>query len=177
MLDKLRNYLLMISFIVIAGGLMLYVYVLAKGEGGMFGGQQGTLEPVSFEALTHAPGNGGYLLCDQSMCTEAEADRNAEIFNVDGARVRAAIADYADNMPTIRLHNYDFRKNQFDYLERLPGDTYPAVISIRVLDGDRYSSKLAIFSNKPVGNNVSEENAERVARWLAELHRRTDGQG
>jgi len=173
MLEKFRSYLLLISFIVIALGLMLYVYILAKGEGDMFGGE-GTLEPTSFETLTYTVEDSGYLLCDASLCSQADADGNAEPFSVDAGRLRQVVADYSDSMPTVRVHNFDFRKSQYDFLERLPGETFPAVVSVRILPVTAYSSKLAFYSYKPVGSASAESHQERAERWLSQLHNLAD---
>jgi len=170
MLEKIRSYLLLISFIVIAGGLMLYMYVLAKGDSSMFGGSSGTLEATDFQTLTFTAGDKGYLLCDADLCSNAEADGNAEPFNIGAVSLRQILADYTDAMPTVRTHNFDFRKSQFDFVERLPGETYPTVISVQVLPVTALSSKLVFYSYKPIGKSTAEDHHERAERWLGALH-------
>jgi len=172
MIEKIRSYLLMLSFIVIAGGLMLYMYVLAGGGDTLFGDGDGTLAPVDFETLTYDAENKGYLLCDASLCTNAEADGGAEIFTVNAGQLRQLIADFSDTLTTTETHNFDFIKNQFDFLERLPGETFPTVIALRVLPINAFSSKLAVYAYKPVGTNSRESNLQRVERWMANLQER-----
>ena len=176
MIEKLRSYLLLLSFIVILGGLMLYMYVLAKGDSDLFGSGSGTLQPVDFETLTYQVGDSGHLLCDQALCGAADADRDAEIFNVDAGRLRQIVADYTDGLPTVETFSFDFKKNQFDFLERLPGETFPTVVTLRILRDTSFSSKLALYSVKPVGSSSVEQHAERAERWLTELHALANGQ-
>ena len=175
MIEKLRSYLLMLSFIVIMGGLMLYMYVLASGDGGsLFGDGEGTLQPTNFETLAYNIGDNGYLLCDADLCANASADGSAEIFTISASQLVQLVADHSDVTPTVDTHNFDFRKNQFDFLERLPGETFPTVITVRVLPVNAFSSKMAIYSHKPVGSNSRETNQERTERWVSLLQERAD---
>jgi len=176
MLEKIRSILLFLSVFVIAGGLMLYIYVLSKGDGEIFGGGSGTLPATKFTALTYQSGDKGYLLCDQTLCSNAEADGNSEPFNVSSSRLRQIVADYSDEMPTVETRNFDFKNNQFEFLERMPGETYPTVIVVRIQAGGSYSSKLVIYSFKPVGSSTHEDHQDRIERWLEQLRKRADGQ-
>jgi len=170
MLEKFRTYLLMISFLVIAGGLMLYIYVLAKGDGEAFGGIKGTLQPTDFTSLTYAVGDSGYLMCSLSLCAAADADADAEPFNLSASKLRQILADYADTSPAVSIHDFDFRNNQYDFVERLPGQTFPNVISVRVIANTDYTSRLAYYSYRPVGSSDAEDHRQNAARWIAELH-------
>jgi len=172
MIEKIRSYLLMLSFIVIAGGLMLYMYVLASGDNSLFGDSDGNLQPVDFETLAYAIGDDGHLLCDAGFCGQASADGGAEIFNIGASRLRQLIADFSDNQPTIETHNFNFAKNQFDFLERLPGETFPTVIAVRIEPINAFSSNLMLFAYKPVGSNSRESNQQRAERWMANLQDR-----
>ena len=172
MIEKIRSYLLMLSFIVIAGGLMLYMYVLASGGSTLFGDSEGNLEPVNFETLAYTIGDSGYLLCDTAICGQADADGGAEIFTIGISQLRQLIADFSDNQPTIETYNFDFAKNQFDFLERLPGETFPTVIAVQAVPINAFSSKLALYAYKPVGTNSRESNQQRAERWIVNLRER-----
>lgn len=172
MIEKIRSYLLMLSFIVIAGGLMLYMYVLASGDNSLFGDSDGKLQPVDFETLAYTVGDGGYLLCDTDLCEQAYADGGAEIFNIGAGSLRQLIADFSDIQSTLETHNFDFAKNQFDFLERLPGETFPTVIAVRIVPINAFSSKLTLYAYKPVGSNSRESNQQRAERWIANLQER-----
>lgn len=176
MLDKIRSTLLLTSFLVIAGGLMLYVYILAKGDGDIFGAGDGTLEPTDFTTLSYSLADNGYLLCDAEECPNAESNGNAERFLVDAGRLRQIVADYADLMPTVRTHSFDFRRSQFDFLERLPGETYPTVVVVRILPDGRLNSKLVYYSYKPIGNSTADEHQERAQRWISQFHQLVNNQ-
>jgi len=170
MLDKLRSYLLILCGIVMALGLGLYVYVLSKGDGDAFGGSQGSLPPTAFESLTYAAGDEGYLLCSPSICNSADADGNSERFQIDATSLRRLVADFTDADPSIKTQNFDFRISQFEFLERMPGQPFPSVISIRIVPDTAYSSQLIFYSYKPVGDSVDGEHRSRATRWLSALH-------
>ncbi|MBL4790402.1 MAG: hypothetical protein JKY60_15635 [Kordiimonadaceae bacterium] len=172
MLEKVRSYLMLISFVVIAGLLGFYLYVLAKGDDLPFGSKKGALQPASFETINYKLGDDGFLLCPITLCKIADPDGDAEVFNLTPGKLRQVIADYSDYNPSVTLHNFDFGKNQFDFLERSPGETFPTVIAVRILNvaGTPYSSALAIFVSKPVGSRLKEKHAARADRWLAQLH-------
>lgn len=166
MLTKIRSLLLGLSLMTVAALLALYLYVqMGKGEA-IFGGSEGTLPPTDFTTLDHPNTQEGYLLCPDDLCAKAMSDGPAPRFNVDAQKLRQAIVDFADGMPTIRTHKFDIRTSQFDFLERLPGETMPTVISVRILPDTAYTSKLAIYSYKPIGELGRESHAERVERWV-----------
>ncbi len=166
MLTKIRSLLLGLSLITVAGLLALYLYVqMGKGEA-IFGGSDGTLPPTDFASLIHPSGDNGYLLCPTELCRNAEADGPAPLFEVGATILRQAIVDFTDDMPTIRTHRFDIRTSQFDFLERLPGEHLPTVISIRVLPDTAYTSRLAIYCTKPIGDIGRESHSERVERWV-----------
>lgn len=170
MIEKLRSYLLIICVVVIALGLGLYVYVLSKGDGEVFGGSSGNLPPTSFETLAYQIGDEGYLLCSPNLCENADADGNSEKFDVDATTLRRIVADFTDADPTIKTQNFDFRISQFEFLERIPGQTFPSVISVRIVPETDYSSRLVFYSFKPVGKSADGEHRDRAARWLSSLH-------
>ncbi|MEX0297531.1 MAG: hypothetical protein AB3N28_00575 [Kordiimonas sp.] len=172
MFEKIRSLLLGLSLITVAGLLALYLYVqMGKGEA-IFGGGEGTLPPTNFAELTHPNDNEGYLLCSTDLCTKAEPDGPSPIFDVDATTLRQAIVDFTEDMPTIRTHRFDIRNSQFDFLERLPGEHLPTVISVRVLPDTAYTSKLAIYCTKPIGDIGKESHGERVDRWLRLINSR-----
>lgn len=172
MLNKIRSLLLGLSLMTVAGLLALYLYVqMGKGEA-IFGGGEGTLPPTNFAGLTHPSGVDGYLLCSPELCSSAEVDGPAPTFDVDATVLRQAIVDFTEDMPTIRTHRFDIRTSQFDFLERLPGEHLPTVISIRVLPDTAYTSRLAIYCTKPIGDIGRESHSERVERWIRLINSR-----
>ncbi len=172
MFDKIRSLLLGLSLITVAGLLALYLYVqMGKGEA-IFGGGEGTLPPTNFAELTHPNGVDGYLLCSEDLCTKAEPDGPSPVFEVDATTLRQAIVDFTEDMPTIRTHRFDIRNSQFDFLERLPGEHLPTVISVRILSDTAYTSKLAIYCTKPIGDIGKEGHGDRIDRWLRLINSR-----
>jgi hypothetical protein len=169
MLDKIRSYLLVLCVIVIAVGLMAYVYVLSKGDGELFGGGSGNLPPTDFETLSYSIEDTGYLMCSTSTCSAADSDENSARFEVDAVTLRQLVADFTDADANIRTKNFDFRKSQFEFLERLPGQPFPSVISVRIVAVDTYTSELVLYSFKPVGKSMDGEHTERAARWISSL--------
>lgn len=169
MLNKIRSLLLGLSLITIAGLLALYLYVqMGKGEA-IFGGGEGTLPPTDFTALAHPNEYEGYLLCDESLCTGSQADGPAATFPVNSTALRQALVDFSDGMPTIRTHRFDIRNNQFDFLERFPGDPMPTVVSVRIIPDTAYNSKIALYIFKPIGDIGKESHPERADRWIRQI--------
>lgn len=166
MLEKFRSLAIGLCLFVIVIGLAVYFTVQIGGGGSIFGDEGGTLETVEFETLAFQGDETGYLLCPDTLCQAALTNGPAVRFEVDAGTLRLALADYVDNMPTIRTYGFDPIKNQFDFLERLPGESVPAVITVRVIDIDSYSSALAIYSRKPIGDSKPGEHEKRVNRWL-----------
>lgn len=172
MLEKFRSLAIGLCLIVIIFGLGAYVMVQTGGGEKLFGGSSGELPPVEFETLAYQGDEAGYLLCPDDLCQAANANGPAISFPVDAQKLRLAIADFSDNMPTIKLFRFDPAANQFDFTERLPGESLPAVLTVRVLPGDNYSSALAIYSRKPVGESEEGEHEKRVSRWVRLLNSR-----
>ncbi len=165
MFEKFRAAALGLSVLVILGGILAYIMV-QSGGGKILGDRGGNLPPVAFETLERSFDASSFLLCAKTLCLAAEVDGPAQRFEVDVQTLRLAIVDYADNMPTVRTFRFDPVLNQFDFTERLPGETLPAVITVRILDIDPYASELVIYSRTPLGDSSHEDHEERVARWL-----------
>ncbi len=159
---------------------MFYMYILANGGEGLFGTSEGSLQPTNFEALTfHADGTGnangpGYLLCDAAICSKAEANGNSEPFSIPAERLRQIVADYAEDLPAVTTRSFNFQNGQFDFLERRPGEAYPAVISVRIFRETDFSSKLALYSYKPIGSSSASNLRDRAENMIARLHRIAD---
>ena len=171
MLEKIRSILVGLSLIVIASLLGLYLYVqMGKGEA-IFGSKDSSLPPTNFEELTLNEPGSGYLLCPKSLCAKATTDGPAPVFSVSALELRAFIANYRDSLPTVTTHHINMRTSQFDFLERLPGQHLPALVSLRIIPGTQYNSQLAIFSNVPLGNAGDETDQERVERWVRQITR------
>jgi len=166
MLNKVRTVLVGLSLFVLVGLLGMYLYVQMGRGDELFGDGKGALQPTSFETLVYPADQPGHLLCPATLCVKAEVDGIASDINMSTTQLRQKIADFADSMPTIRIHQFDIRKNQFEFLERMPGQHLPAVVSIRILPGTQYTSKVAIYSYQPLGDSTEEDHRERVERWL-----------
>ncbi|SDD82251.1 MULTISPECIES: hypothetical protein [Kordiimonas] len=169
MLEKFRSLAIGLCLFVIVIGLAVYFMVQIGGGDSLFGDESGTLETVEFETLPFDGDETGYLLCPGTLCKAATTNGPAARFEVDAGTLRLALADYVDNMPTIRTYSFDPVNNQFDFLERLPGESIPAVLTVRILDIDGYSSSLVIYSRKPIGDSKPGEHEKRVTRWLTIL--------
>ncbi|TNE62266.1 MAG: hypothetical protein EP335_13285 [Alphaproteobacteria bacterium] len=175
MLEKFRSLAMGASLIVVLLGLAAFFLVQIGGGDKLFGGGDGSLEPVNFETLAYSPSDTGYLLCSPDLCQKAEADGNSELFNIDAQKLRTVVADYADHMPTVNTFRFDLITNQFDFTERLPGESYPSVVSVRITETTPLSSALAIYSYQPVGKSTSADHQERVERWIRLIRTRLEG--
>ncbi|MFC3052436.1 hypothetical protein [Kordiimonas pumila] len=169
MLNKFRNLTVGLSLIILVGLLGMYLYVQAgKGEA-IFGSTSGSLEPTDFESLVYPSAVPAYLICPESLCRNAVTDTATPTFNMDTAALRQKVVDYADSMPTIKTHSFNIQSNQFDFLERLPGEHFPSVVSVRILEDTPYTSQIAIYSYKPVGDGSDNDHRDLVERWINNL--------
>ncbi|WP_417464382.1 hypothetical protein [Kordiimonas sp.] len=175
MFEKFRSAAIGLSVLVILAGVGLYILVQTGGGDKLFGGKEGTLPPVDFATLSRAFDDPSYLLCDKELCKNAEVDGPAPQFEVDAQTLRLAIADYTDNMPTVRTFRFDPMANQFDFTERLPGESLPSVVTVRIIDKGNYASELVIFSRTPVGDSKAQHHEERVTRWIRMISSRLAG--
>lgn len=166
MLDRFRSLAVGLSLIVLVGLLGLYFIVQLGGGEDVFGGSEGNLPPVDFTSLDYSPDDNGYLLCPSEACGAAIADGVPPVFPVDAGQLRQLFVGFADSNPTITTFRFDLVSDQFDFTERLPGKTFPAVVTVKFMRVDAYSSTVAIYSRQPVGDSDKEEHSERVARWI-----------
>ncbi len=166
MLDRFRSIAVGLSLIVLVGLLALYFIVQIGGGEDIFGGKEGNLPPVEFNELDYVPENNGYLLCPPDVCGTAIADGVSPEFPVDAGQLRQLLIDFADSNPTIATFRFDLVANQFDFTERLPGQTFPAVVTVKIIPVSAYSSTAAIYSRQPVGDSDKADHADRVNRWL-----------
>ncbi|NVJ99465.1 MAG: hypothetical protein HWE25_15035 [Alphaproteobacteria bacterium] len=169
MLEKFRSLAIGLCLIVILAGLGAYFMVQLGGGENIFGGKSGDLPPVEFETLTFESGDAGYLLCSQETCPAAIANGPSARFPVSAQKLRLAVADYADAMPTARTFRFDPIQNQFDFTERQPGQALPTVVTVKIQELNAYESALAIYSRKPVGDDSAEDNEKLVNRWISVL--------
>jgi len=172
MFEKVRSAIIGISLIVVMVGIGAYVMVQMGSGESLFGGRGGSLPPVEFKALERPYDEASFLLCDKEMCANAATDGPAPRFEVDAQTLRLALIDFADNMPTVNTFRFDPVANQFDFTERLPGESLPSVITVRIIDVDGYSSKVAVYSRTPVGDSNAASHEERVTRWLRMIESR-----
>ncbi|WP_262691953.1 hypothetical protein [Kordiimonas aestuarii] len=172
MFEKFRSAALALSVFVILLGIGAYVMVQMGGGDKLFGGKDGSLPPVDFGTLDRSFDDPSFLLCAKDVCPNADVDGPAPRFEVDAQALRLAIVDFADNMPTVSTFRFDPMNNQFDFTERLPGESLPSVITVRITDVDGYTSTLAIYSRTPVGNSSAADHEKRVTRWLRMIETR-----
>lgn len=169
MLDRFRSLIIGLSLIVIVGLLALYFIVQIGGGEDVFGGKEGSLPPVNFATLEYEPEDNGYLLCAPGACGVATADSVSPTFGVDAGQLRQIFVDFADSNPTIQTFRFNLVENQFDFTERLPGNTFPAVITVKIQPIDAYSSTMSLYSRQPVGDSDKSDHADRASRWLRVL--------
>ncbi len=169
MLDRFRSLIIGLSLIVIVGLLAVYFIVQLGGGEDIFGGREGSLPPVEFTSLDYSPDDVGYLMCPPEACGSAVADSVSPVFPVDAGQLRQLLADFADSNPTIETFRFNLPDNQFDFTERLPGQTFPAVVTIKVIEVDAYNSTIAVYSRQPVGRSAKPDHGDRVTRWLRVL--------
>ncbi|WP_417451870.1 hypothetical protein [Kordiimonas sp.] len=172
MFEKFRSAAIGVSVFVILLGIGAYMMVQMGGGDKLFGGKGGSLPPVDFATLERSFDEPSFLLCDRDICPNAEVDGPAPRFEAKAQTLRLAIVDFADNMPTVRTFRFDPANNQFDFTERLPGESLPSVITVQIRDIDGYSSALMVYSRTPVGDSAAEEHEERVTRWLRMIESR-----
>ncbi len=169
MLDRFRSLAVGLSLIVLVGLLGLYFIVQLGGGEDVFGGGEGNLPAVDFTSLDYAPEDNGYLMCPPEACGGAIADAVSPVFPVDAGQLRQLFVGFADSNPTISTFRFDLVNNQFDFTERLPGQTFPAVITVKIMPVDAYNATAAIYSRQPIGDSAKEDHSERVNRWLRVL--------
>lgn len=169
MLERFRSVIIGFSLIVLVGLLALY-FIVQMGDGeGVFGSKEGSLPPVDFSTLTYVPEDIGYLLCAPGTCGAATPDSISPTFPVDAGQLRQIFVDFADSNPTIQTFRFDLVENQFDFTERLPGNTFPAVITVKIQSVDAYNSTMSLYSRQPVGRSANSDHSDRVGRWLQVL--------
>lgn len=175
MLDRFRSIVVGLSVIVLVALISLYLIVQIGGGEDIFGESEGSLAPVDFAQLSYNADDTGYLICPVNNCGQAVPDGPSPIFNVGQNRLRQLFIDFADTNPTVDTFRFDLRTNQFDFTEKMPGQPFPAVVTVKIIAVDDYSSTAAIFSRQPVGGSDKSDHMERVTRWLRVLLETTNG--
>lgn len=166
MLDKFRSLAVGLSLIVLIGLVGLYFIVQVGGGEDLFGDKDGTLPNIDFATLSYTPDDDGYLLCSADICAAAVPDGVAPVFEVNAAELRQLFVALSDGNPTIQTFRFNLPSNQFDFTERMPGKAFPAVVTVKIIPLDAYSSTAVIYSWQPVGDNDEQGHMDRVARWL-----------
>lgn len=169
MLDKIRSALIGVSLFVILALGGLYMYVQVKGGGSFFTSEEGTLEATNFATLIHPNDYEGFLVCTPDICPKAEIDEIPETFQLSPAKLRQLVADFTDSYHNINTLSFNFATNQFEFTEKLPGQPFPTVISVKIVEVTPYSSQLVIYAYKPVGSSSHEKNRNTVERWIGLL--------
>lgn len=170
MIDRFRSLVVGLSLIVLMGLVALYLIVQIGGGEDIFGEADGSLPAIDFATLDYSTEDNGFLLCQPSLCANAVPDGPGPVFQMDAGRLRQQFADLADSNPTIKTFRFNLPANQFDFTERLPGQTFPAVITVKVIEMDAYTSTVALYSRQPVGDSKKQDHADRVARWIKLLN-------
>ncbi len=166
MLDRFRSLVVGLSLLVVVALIGLYLVVQIGGGEDIFGESEGNLPPIDFSQLVYDVDDNGYLLCPLDLCEKAVPDAPSPVFTMNQNRLRQLFVAYADGNPTVDTFRFDLPASQFDFTERLPGKTFPAVITVKIIRVDAYSSTAAIYSRQPVGSSSKSDHAERVSRWL-----------
>lgn len=165
MLDKFRSFIIGLSLLVVLALVALYfIVVIGSGED-VFGDKDGTLPKVNFETLAYNPDQNGYLACGPDYCPNAVADSPAAVFEMGAPALRQFLVDFADAQPMVDVFRFDLPSNQFDFTERLPGQTFPAVVTVKIIGLDPYSSTALFYSRQPVGDSEKSDHVDRVTRW------------
>ena len=175
MLDRFRSIVVGLSVIVLVALISLYLVVQIGGGEDIFGESEGSLQPVDFALLDYSPDDSGYLLCPEAACGQAVPDGVSPLFLVDQGRLRQLFVDFADANPTVNTFRFDLRTSQFDFTEKMPGQPFPAVVTVKIIKVDDYSSTAAIYSRQPVGGSDKSDHMERVTRWLRVLLETANG--
>lgn len=167
MLDRFRSFIIGLSLLVIMALMAMY-FIVAVGSGEeIFGDKDGTLPKVDFATLIYSPDFTGYLACDADRCPNSVADSPPPVFEIGAPALRQFLVDFADARPTVDVFRFDLPANQFDFTERLPGQTFPAVITVKIISIDAYRSTALLYSRQPVGDSDKQDHSDRVVRWLA----------
>ncbi|WP_262694216.1 hypothetical protein [Kordiimonas aquimaris] len=166
MLDRFRSIVVGLSMIVLLGLVGLYLFVQVGGGEELFGDNEGSLPVVDFRTLEYSDADNGYLLCSPELCEKAQPDGPSPIFQMDAGRLRQLFADFSDSNPTIKTFRFNLPASQFDFTERLPGETFPAVVTVKIISLDAYTSTAAIYSRQPIGDSNRSDHVERVSRWI-----------
>lgn len=165
MLDKFRSFIIGLSLLVVLALVGLYfIVVIGSGED-VFGDKDGSLPKVDFGTLIYNADQNGYLACSPDYCPNAVADSPAALFEMSAPTLRQFMVDFADAQPMVDIFRFDLPTNQFDFTERLPGQTFPAVVTVKIIGTDPYSSTALLYSRQPVGDSEKSDHADRVARW------------
>ena len=128
--------------------------------------------PVDFATLRrHATGNDA-LICPAGLCTNAEADGVAKVYDLAPAQLlerltKIGLAE-AGTEPLYRSVDRD-RTARFVQRSRLM--RFPDTIDVEVFPANENKSTLAIYSRSLVGRRDFGVNRARVERWLAALDR------
>jgi len=170
MLDKFRSFALGASIIIIILGIGAYLMIRMNGGESLLGAREGSLPAVNFSALDYTADQPGYLMCDPAVCPSATPDEAGVAFTVSRQKLRRTLVSFTDNTPTIRTLRMDIIHNQFDFTERLPGESFPSVIAVRILGtpaGDKAeTASLALYSYSPMGSVTSPDHKARLQRWV-----------
>lgn len=166
MIERFRSVVVGLSMVVLLGLIGLYLYVQIGGGEEIFGENGGSLPSINFSSLAYTGDDTGYLMCSTDLCENAVPDAPSPVFQMDASALRQLFVDFSDSNPTVKTFRFDLAGNQFDFTERLPGETFPAVITVKIVALDTYTSTAAIYSRQPIGDSTRSDHAERVARWL-----------
>ena len=163
MLDTIRKVALVVSLLVIGGGLAFYFYT-ATGGGSDWA--DGSLEPVRFATLQHDPSDKAYLICSNVACGSTEADRESLFLEAPLTSVRRALTDLVDREARYQMLSFDVAGNQFEIGERIPGKPFFGIVSVLLLPYGENRTEVVVYAYQPVGSHSKGDNVSRANEVL-----------
>lgn len=121
---------------------------------------------VSFENLETEVEQDHYVVCPNGVCPLGSVDRESPNYNASTTEMRAKLLAFVDNRPNITLKNIDMSLQQFDFIEQVPGASFPDIITVRIIENIDGTVSLAIYSRSVIGDGIADFNKRRVENWL-----------
>ncbi|MGB0920914.1 MAG: DUF1499 domain-containing protein [Alphaproteobacteria bacterium] len=130
---------------------------------------------MDFSALVLHEKPNQYLVCNADICPKAEAHREAPVFDMPAAALRAAWAKVVGNQPRTTLLESDDTQLADEYVQRSALFRYPDFVSVRFVDLEQGGSTVAIYSRSKYGYSDLGVNQKRIDSWLDQLAKEVEG--